>query len=155
MLKYSLAATTLLAVGLSACLEDTSGPDCVPLNNTIVETRGDTVVTSSGLKYIETGAGTSTQEADWCSAVKVQYRGTLLDGTEFDAGPYDFTPGYGQVVVGMELGVIGMTVDSNRRLILPPSLGYGSRDAVNPQTGEVVIPANSTIVFDLELVSTQ
>jgi peptidylprolyl isomerase len=156
MLKFSLAATALLAVGLSACLDDPSGPECSPItNNTVVETRGDTTVTSSGLRYIEIADGASSVEADWCSLAQVQYVGRLSDGTEFDSGDFSFTPGRFETITGFELGVVGMTVSSSRRLIIPPNLGYGSQDVVDRQTGEVVIPGNSTLIFDVQLIASQ
>jgi peptidylprolyl isomerase len=155
MLKYSLAATTLLVVGLTACLDDPSGPECSPRTSTIVETRGDTVVTSTGLQYIETESGTGSTEGRWCFGAQVEYTGSLLNGTQFDAGTFAFTPGISNIIPGFAEGVVGMTVDSNRRLIIPPTLGYGAEPVVNNQTGAVIIPANSTLIFDVELIAVQ
>ena len=155
MLKYSLAATTLLVVGLTACLDDPAGPECSARTTTIVEERGDTVVTSTGLRYIETGTGTSTTAGRWCVGAQVEYTGALLDGTQFDAGTFAFTPGVSNIIPGFAEGVVGMTVDSNRRLIIPPALGYGSQPVVNNQTQDTVIPANSTLIFDVELIAVQ
>jgi FKBP-type peptidyl-prolyl cis-trans isomerase len=155
MLKYSLAATTLLVVGLTACLDDPAGPDCSPQTSTITETRGDTVVTSTGLRYIETESGTSAVAGRWCYGAQVEYTGALLDGTQFDAGNFAFTPGVSNIIPGFAQGVVGMTVDSNRRLIIQPSLGYGAEPVVNQQTGAVIIPGNSTLIFDVELIAVQ
>ena len=154
MLKYTVAATALLAVGLTACLDDPSGPECVPLTTTQLETRGDTVVMSSGLRYLDTAPGASEQEARWCASAIVQYSGMLVDGTEFDSGDLPFIPGASNVIAGFQQGVVGMKLDASRRLIIPPNLGYGSQELRNQQN-EVVIPANSTLIFDVELIDVQ
>lgn len=115
---------------------------------------GDTVVTTSGLRYIDGQVG-GGGVVDWCRTVAVSYDAFFLDGTKFDSASalnaLVFTPGVGQLIDGFEQGVIGMHVDGTRRLIVPPELAYGAeprRDAA----GNIVIPANSTIVFDVTIV---
>jgi len=83
--------------------------------------------------------------------VTVNYVGTLTNGTKFDSSydrnqPFTFRLGAGQVIAGWDQGVVGMRVGGKRRLTIPPSLGYGSQ-ANGP------IPANSTLVFEIELLS--
>lgn len=153
MLKYSLAATAVLVAGLTACLEDSTGPDCTAPSITIVETRGDTIVTSTGLRYIEVTDGASNQQATWCSGAAIQYVGTFLNGEEFDDGEFAFTPGVSNIIPGFAEGVVGMRVDGTRRVIVPPNLGYGEDDY--PPTGAVVIPGNSTLVFEIKLIAVE
>ncbi len=83
--------------------------------------------------------------------VEVHYVGTLTDGTKFDSSrdrnqPFSFTLGENRVIQGWEKGILGMHVGGQRKLTIPPELGYGSR-AVGP------IPANSTLVFEVELLA--
>jgi len=83
--------------------------------------------------------------------VTVNYVGTLTNGTKFDSSydrnqPFTFRLGAGAVIAGWDQGVVGMKVGGKRRLTIPPSLGYGSQ-ANGP------IPANSTLVFEIELLS--
>jgi len=83
--------------------------------------------------------------------VSVNYVGTLADGTKFDSSydrnqPFEFTLGAGQVIKGWDEGVVGMKVGGKRKLVIPPSLGYGS-------TPNGSIPANSTLTFEIELLS--
>ena len=80
----------------------------------------------------------------------MHYRGTLEDGTEFDASynrnqPLSFTLGSGQVIKGWDQGLQNMCIGDKRKLTIQPELGYGSR-AMGP------IPANSVLIFETELV---
>ncbi|GBG74314.1 hypothetical protein CBR_g18725 [Chara braunii] len=82
--------------------------------------------------------------------VLVNYIGKLPNGKVFDSTvgkrPFAFRLGVGQVVKGWDIGVNGMRVGDKRQLRVPPSLGYGSQGVKG------VIPPNSTLVFDVELV---
>lgn len=83
--------------------------------------------------------------------VTVNYTGMLPDGTVFDASSkhgqaFTFALGAGQVIKGWDIGVAGMKVGGKRRLIVPPSYGYGAQGAGN------VIPPNATLIFDVELL---
>lgn len=82
--------------------------------------------------------------------ISVNYIGTLTDGTKFDSSydrsiPFEFVLGTNQVIKGWDIGVIGMKVGGKRKLTIPPDFGYGSR-----AVGD--IPANSTLVFEIELL---
>jgi len=86
--------------------------------------------------------------------VTVNYVGMLPDGTVFDASanhgqPFSFTLGAGQVIKGWDQGVEGMKVGGKRQLIIPPALAYGNQEVGG------VIPANSTLIFEIELVNVQ
>ncbi len=101
-----------------------------------------------GIEEIKIGTGT---EAKAGNTVSVQYTGTLLNGTKFDSSydhgqPFSFVLGAGQVIQGWDQGVVGMKVGGKRKLTIPPSLAYGERSIGN------LIPANSTLVFEIELL---
>lgn len=90
-------------------------------------------------------------EATSGSTVSVNYVGMLPDGTVFDAsdkhgGAFSFALGAGQVIKGWDMGVAGMKVGGKRQLIIPADLAYGN------QAVGGVIPANATLIFDVELV---
>ena len=86
--------------------------------------------------------------------VTVAYTGLLPDGTVFDASSRHFAPdnvftftlGAGVVIEGWEKGLIGMKVGGKRRLVIPPGQAYGLRGVPG------IIPANTVITFDIELL---
>ena len=105
---------------------------------------------SNGLviEDIKIGEG---QEVEKFNIVTVNYTGLLENGTKFDSSlnpgrtPFRFTVGAGQVIKGWDEGLIGMKVGGKRKLTIPPELGYGSRD-------NGPIPANSTLIFEIDLL---
>ncbi len=94
-------------------------------------------------------------------SVTVHYTGWLFDsqapeqkGVEFDSSvkrgtPFNFALGAGQVIKGWDQGVAGMKVGGARTLVIPPDLAYGSYGAGS------VIPPNSILVFDVELLAVE
>ncbi len=92
------------------------------------------------------------------SQVSVMYVGKLTDGTVFDSSaahnnqPLTFVLGSQDMIPGFQIGVNGMKVGGQRVMAVPPALAYGDKPVTNPETGAVIIPANSTIVFEVELV---
>ena len=110
--------------------------------------------TASGLVIEELNVGTGA-DATSGSKVRVHYTGWLLFGGEkgkkFDSSrdrndPFEFPLGKGHVIKGWDEGVQGMKVGGNRRLTIPPDLGYGARGAGG------VIPPNATLIFEVELL---
>lgn len=104
---------------------------------------------SSGLYWmdLQEGDGAAAQRG---ARVSVLYIGYLTDGTRFDAAEnaaLGFTLGTGEVIPAWDEGIVGMKVGGRRRLIAPPSLGYGT------QARGDRIPANSTLIFDIQLVN--
>lgn len=94
------------------------------------------------------GTGATAVAGD---VLTVHYIGSLQNGTVFQSSyslgaPYTFRLGAGQVIAGWDQGVPGMKVGGKRRLIIPPSLAYGSQ-------GQGPVPPNATIQFDVELLS--
>ena len=114
-------------------------------------------VYDKGLQLIDNVVGDG-REAEPGLVVRGHYTGWLLDtnkkdnkGVKFDSSldrndPLEFTLGIGQVIKGWDVGLQGMKIGGKRTIIIPSDLGYGSRGA-----GEV-IPPNSDLIFDVELL---
>jgi FKBP-type peptidyl-prolyl cis-trans isomerase len=109
--------------------------------------------TPSGLSYEDTLIGTgATASGGTCV---MHYTGWLWEndakGKKFDSSldrgsPFSFGLGKGQVIKGWDEGVAGMKVGGKRTLLIPPSLGYGTRGAGG------VIPPNATLLFEVQLL---
>jgi len=130
----------LLVVAVAGCSNTPVSPSSAPFSQT----------------DLRVGSGTAAVTG---SAVTVQYTGWFYDaskadkrGVQFDTSTgqpaLTFTLGAGQVVQGWEQGLVGMSVGGLRRLVIPPSLAYGS-------SRYATIPPNTTLVFDIELLDVQ
>jgi len=105
---------------------------------------------NSGLQILieKEGAGRKPKAGEW---VQVHYTGYLPDGTKFDSSvdrgqPIKFQVGKGRVIAGWDKGIMQLKEGSKAVLFIPPYLGYGERGAGG------VIPPNSDLVFEVELV---
>ncbi|HVA96574.1 MAG TPA: FKBP-type peptidyl-prolyl cis-trans isomerase [Candidatus Acidoferrales bacterium] len=125
--------------GLNGSAPTATTPQVVPSQP--ADTGGKLQITDEKI-----GTGAAVKKGD---TVEMNYVGTLTNGTKFDATtpgkPFETQIGVGQVIKGWDEGVIGMKVGGKRKLVIPPSLGYGSQ-------ANGAIPGNSTLIFQLELV---
>jgi len=119
----------------------TTSPTTMPTEITQLMMKDDTV---------GTGAAAATGDT-----VTVQYVGALTDGKVFDASAnhgkdgFTFTLGAGQVIKGWDQGLVGMKEGGKRTLLIPAALAYGDQEVGG------VIPANSALIFQVELVKVQ
>ncbi|KAL2015558.1 hypothetical protein VTK56DRAFT_5234 [Thermocarpiscus australiensis] len=110
-----------------------------------------TIPQLEGLQIEVLAEGQGTRETQRGDNIDVHYKGTLTDGSKFDASydrgdPLNFTVGAGQVIKGWDEGLLGMKIGEKRKLTIAPHLGYGARGAGG------VIPPNATLIFETELV---
>lgn len=139
-----------LALAVSACNQSSSptAPSGQPAAGSIPFSTTD----------LRVGTGT---EATAGRTVTVNYTGWLYNssgtdnkGSLFDSSlaagrsPLAFTVGSSSIIPGFSQGVVGMRVGGSRRVIMPPSLAYGSQ-------GSGSIPPNATLIFEIELLSVQ
>ena len=142
-----MAGLVFAMVGVVGCGDDMTGPEVieeVEFAASLGINLAAMTKTASGLYYedIEVGTGERAVAGD---SVRVAYTGWLTNGTVFDSGELPFQAGAGRVVPGFDEGVQGMRVGGERRIIIPPALGYGSQESE-------AVPANSIMIFRIELL---
>lgn len=114
-----------------------------------------TLVDGLQITDVEPGTGSGAKRGD---VLTVRYIMWLSDGRQVfssDAAgqPFTFTLGTGEVLLGWDEGVPGMTAGGTRRLVIPPALAYGDGGTVDKSSGIYVVPPNTTLVFIVRLVS--
>lgn len=157
---------SILAIAFSSCVKtDTT---CPYNESTVTASQGesdavaayltsagitDAVKHTSGFYYKIVTPGTGTATPNLCSRITIYYKGQLTNGTVFDqatTSPATFS--LGQLIVGWQKGIPLIKTGGKVILYLPPSLGYGAQ-SVRDQLGNTVIPANSILVFTIDLVA--
>jgi len=155
-MKKSIALT--MALGLAVILAaPLVAQDSKPTTAPDTEKKDESKMhrTPSGLQYEDTkvGTGATPQKGQTCV---MHYTGWLWEnnakGKKFDSSvdrgtPFQFKLGQGQVIRGWDEGISTMKVGGKRTLVIPPDLAYGSRGV-----GNGLIPPNSTLVFEVELL---
>jgi len=112
---------------------------------------GDTITTTSGLKYVITKHNANGTKVNKGDKIEAHYTGTLKNGKKFDSSrdrnqPFSFVVGNGQVIAGWDEGFTYLRQGDSATLIIPPGLGYGEMDMGD-------IPSNSTLYFNVEVMN--
>lgn len=138
-----------MAVSMDQKLEE----DAQSIDQYLSDNGIEAQITESGLRYVitEEGSGPTPETGQ---TVSVHYRGTLMDGTQFDASydrgaPLDFPIGQGQVIRGWDEGIALLNKGAKATLYIPSPLAYGERGAGG------LIPPFAILKFDVELVDFQ
>ncbi len=154
MKKIILPILTAILFASSSCVKDTckdvitAAPasevailDAYITSNSIAATKD-----TRGFYFKINTTGANTDHPTICSNVVVKYKGTLTNGTKFDENTTGISFPLSNLIIGWQEGIPLISIGGKITLYLPPSLGYG---AVAQQN----IPANSILIFDIELVS--
>jgi FKBP-type peptidyl-prolyl cis-trans isomerase FkpA len=166
MIRY-LSGLLLIAVVAVGCLKGKDDAGC-PYRNVDVKAPAaeqdsvkayldsngiqDAVHHSSGFYYKILNAGAGSDSMTLCSQLQVTYTGKLTNDTIFDQQDHlELALPLGGMIEGWKKGLPLIKRGGRIQLFIPPSLGYGNNDIRDNQTGEVVIPAKSMLVFDVTL----
>ena len=169
-LSSRFALTAVLLASATACMDDSTSvelpPAADPATTTFAPALGIDLAamtkSSTGLYVRDDVVGDGAEVADG-KAVSVQYEGWVSSGGDsFDEGtlPFESFPRIdadfadSRVIPGFEEGVRGMKVGGTRTIVIPPQLAYGYQ-AQQDQSGRVVIPSNSVIVFRITPLGVQ
>ena len=108
---------------------------------------------SSGFYYTIHAQGSGTFVTNLCSSVTVTYKGKLTNGNTFDSTTAGSPVVYplGQFIVGWQKGIPLVNEGGSITLYIPPALGYGSQ-VIGDGNGQVLIPANSILIFDIQVL---
>jgi FKBP-type peptidyl-prolyl cis-trans isomerase FkpA len=149
-------ATAILSFAIAACSGGTvPDPGSDPATETFAPVLSVDLTQMTKMSYalyiqdVVVGTGVTANAG---STIAVNYSGFLVDGTRFatnaDAGAFSFVLGTRYVIDGWELGLVGMKVGGTRRLVIGSALGFGPN-------GQGTVPPKSTLVYYVELVSSQ
>ena len=147
---------------LASCIKSTDNPGCTYTESTIVVPASEmtslqayvaanhpaAILHPGGFYYEISAAGTGTVTPAVCSTVTVKYAGYLTNGFKFDENTTGVFFTLGQLIVGWQRGIPLIKKGGSINLYLPPSLGYGA-------TAVGSIPANSILVFNIQLLEVQ
>ena len=174
---WNFTTRCALAAGI-ACAAGLSVLGCDPIQDWFAGREPDSLHTGAGsgqrsevgagkpelrdvvIEDLVVGAGRACEGPT--QIVTIHYRGTLLDGQEFDSSYARGEPivaPLDSLIAGWQQGVPGMKVGGRRRLTIPASLSYSGMAAVEtgdtgllPRKGTLLIPPGSTLVFEIELL---
>jgi FKBP-type peptidyl-prolyl cis-trans isomerase FkpA len=107
----------------------------------------------SGLYYKIISPGSGTFVSNLCSVVNASYKGKLTNGITFDSTAAGMSASFqlGRVIAGWQKGIPLIAKGGSITLFIPPALGYGSQ-VVGDGNGNVIIPANSILIFDVKVL---
>ena len=151
---FKVIASLACALALVAC--GGGGDDdktTTPTTTQPAFTKTDNVVGSNSVE-VANGDTITVHYTGWLydsTATATGFKGKQFE-TSRNGSPFNFTVGRGSVIVGWDQGVLGMKVGGKRTLIIPSTMAYGATDRKD-QAGNVIIPANSALVFEIELIS--
>jgi FKBP-type peptidyl-prolyl cis-trans isomerase FkpA len=146
MLRFRSTAAIFVAMVASALLASacTDAPATPSPNAPYSQTD---LVLGTGATATNGGTLTVNYTGWFYDATKPDFKGLQFDSS-IGVAPFTFSLGSGQVILGWDQGVAGMREGGQRRLVVPPPLAYG-----NTRSG--IVPPNTTLVFDITLISVQ
>lgn len=146
----------LCLIAAISCNDEVTGlePPSDPTTETFAASTGVNIATmtknDAGVWYADVTVGTGLPDTATTDSIRISYIGRLKDGTQFDANS-GVTFNVAEIVLGMRTGLYGMREGGKRKLVIPSALGYGET-ARRDTSGAILIPRQSTLVFDVDLI---
>ena len=148
-----ISLTLLATLGCTGSAQNSASPEPTKSPTPVApkKTQSNEVTTPSGLKYVVLRAGLDEKPVRG-QKVSVHYTGRFEDGRVFDSSVLQNRPplvvpvGMRAVIRGWDEALLDMGLGEKRRLTIPPHLAYGKKGFAD------IIPPNSTLVFEVELV---
>lgn len=107
-----------------------------------------------GYFFSITNAGNSGHNPEICSTVKFRFVGKFFNGAEFERSTSSgISVILGAVVVGLQKAMMRIKTNGVMTVYIPPSLGYGQNEVRDPETGQVIIPPDSDLIYEIDLIS--
>jgi len=162
-----LFAASFILVFFAGCMKQNDDKKCDYLDSAVVAPQAeqdalldslanhgiqDATLDPSGFYYDIVDPGSGAFVSNLCTLVATYYKGGFFNGTSFDSSlvqPAVFQ--LAGVIDGWQKGIPLIKKGGEINLYIPPSLGYGSKDLIDTNTGDTVIPANSYLVFNIKL----
>lgn len=170
-MRYLYPLFFILFIFLASCKKNTTPPSCPYIPSTTVAPASEqnalrdsltayglnATLDASGFYYSIDSAGNGPSPTTLCSVVSVYYRGGFFNGKGFDSTTSQVPAVFqiGQVIEGWQKGLPLIAKHGAMDLYIPPSLAYGSKPITDKVTGRVIIPANSYLVFHVEIADVQ
>ena len=166
-MKFFLISALSFLTFLSSCLKGDASNMCTYTPCNLVAPASEIMAVQN---YLTSNAITATQHcsgmfysidatgsgktADVCSGISVTYKGQLTNGTTFDEHSSPISFNLTELIIAWKNGIPLIKPGGKIKLYVPPSLGYGSQ-VVYDGNGNQVIPANSILIFEINLVAVQ
>ena len=166
-MKFFLISALVIATILSSCLKGDTGYMCSYAPCSLVAPASEIQAVQN---YLTSNSITATQHcsgmffqietegsgktANICSGISVKYKGQLNDGTIFDQQIAPVSFNLSELINGWKNGIPLIKPGGRIKLYIPPSLGYGNQ-VVYDGNGNISVPANSILIFEIDLVAVQ
>ena len=170
-MKHLFALFLILILFLESCKKNTTPASCTYTASTIVAPASEqnalhdslvahglnATLAPSGFYYSINSAGSGLSPTTLCSVVSVYYREGFFNGNGFDSTAPQFPAVFqiGQVIPAWQKALPLIAKSGDMELYIPPSLGYGQKPVTDSRTGKVIIPANSYLVFHVQIADVQ
>lgn len=148
---FKVIASMVCALALVACGGGGSDTPATTPTNQPAFTKTDTVVGANSVDAANGDVVTVHYTLWLYDSAAADKKGKQIE-TSRNGAPFVFTLGAGKVIVGWDQGIPGMKVGGKRTLIVPSSMAYGATGAKDG-AGNVVIPANTALVFEVEMIA--